>query len=226
MDQPWIEPSLWVVLVVVSLVALATGVGLVVKAFSFQSQYLLGGSVGILGTLCFTALGLLVPLVVLSGKTYQQSHLLVDLMMLGVSGLVVLGVVFFIVDHLQERPNFLILAASASLAIGIFPWLYVVSSVKLNEQFQIAVVGPESVSPAGLDPLKGERGVLESSQKVVPATEPSGQVEPVDAVPTVPFNPLDLPSEPIPQLSAVETQSVEIDSTPKSSGKDWLYDEP
>lgn len=220
MDQSWIDPLVWVVLAVISLGALATGVGLIFKSLSFQSQYLQSLVVGLVGTILFTAAGLLVPLAFFSGQNYQQDHLLADLMMFGISGLAVVGIVCFIIDHLNERPSFVMLAASASLAVVIFPWIYIAFNKRLNDQFKITIVAPEIPVPKGLDPLNGNRSSLAEADAAKSAgddgdpTAGGGEFEPSAVA-------LDAPPK-LPENSSQGTDPGQKEGSPT----DWLYDDP
>lgn len=223
MDNSWIDPVVWIVLGVVSLGAVLTGVGLVIKAFSFQNHYLASSINGILALAILSSIGLLGPLALLAGKQYQQSHLLADLLMFGVSGLVVLGVVFFIIDHLQERPGFLMLAAAASLSIGVFPWIYILNVERFNKLFDISIIAPEKLPSLGLDPLEGQRASLSEASSVAQAVESDAAETEVD--PASRFIPLTPPPKPITVQTADEAPSINSDEV-KGSDKDWLYDDP
>jgi len=228
-DSSWIDPVVWVVLGVVSLAALVTGVGLVIKALSLQSHYLVSSLIGIFALAVLTAIGLLAPLAFLSGKQYQQSHLFADLLMMGISGLVILGVTFFIVDHLQERPGFLMLAAAASLAIGIFPWIYILNIERFNKQFDISITSPEKVSTAGLNPLEGQRASLSESSQLSKSKEDASSESNDKSENNVDlasrFGPLTPPPKPLPVQSS-EAVPTESSAEAKVGGKDWLYDDP
>lgn len=220
MEQSWIDPVVWVVLGIICLGALVTGIGLILKSLSFQSQYLQSLLVGLFGTIVFTAAGLLIPLAFFSGKDYQQDHLLADLLMFGISGLVLVGIFCFIVDHLNEKPNFLMLAAAASLGVALFPWVYIVFHKDLNAGFQIAIVQPELPVPKGLDPLVGDRVSLEASSETdKPDQEMGGQASKGS------FSPFAPPPVPAPSLLK-DGSTTAGSSQSEGSATDWLYDDP
>jgi len=219
-EESWIDPVVWVVLGIICLGALATGIGLILKSLSFQSQYLQSSLVGLLGTIVFTAAGLLTPLAFFSGKDYQQDHLLADLLMFGISGLVAIGICCFIVDHLNERPNFLMLAAAASLGVVLFPWIYIVFHKELNAGFQIAIVQPELPVPKGLDPLVGDRGSLEAT-----AETEGPELDSVDQMSNGGFGPFAPP--PVQDTKLSKDGSTPAESSQfEGSTTDWLYDDP
>lgn len=231
MTESWFDP-VWIVLGAISLGALVTGIGLVIKAFSFHSEYLISSILGLVGTALFTAAGLLIPLKFLSGTTSLQEHLFADLMMYGISGLVVVAILCFIVDHLFERPSFLMLAAAACFAILIFPWIYLGAPQMFNEKFQITIGVPEPEKPKGIEPLAGERTPLE---KVATKPNQSEQSDSPDASKAQvqglgasndegSDNGSQGANKPDPSASqqASESQPGGL----KKSGRDWLYDDP
>lgn len=154
MQNSWnFDPFIWIVVGVITFVAILTGAGLLAKAFNFQRRYLFGIAFCSLWTVVLTAAGVLLPLVILAGQPYEQQHLLADLMMIGITCLVVIAVGSFIVDHLTERPKYLLLGAGACFAIAIFPWIYQVFREPLNDHFRIAIT--EQIDSA-IDTLPSE----------------------------------------------------------------------
>lgn len=184
MGNSWsIDPLLWIIIGILSLAAILTAAGLIVKAFSFQNRYLASILFFILFAVMLTAVGLVVPLMILSGQTYfEHRNLLVDVLMMGISGLVVIAIASFIVDHLMERPIFLMLSAGACLAIALLPWAYHFFSGPLNNQFRISVLPPDYDVPLNLDEfnnryLSDVPPGVESTQPASETGDPSAGVD-------------------------------------------------
>lgn len=152
MENSWsLDPLLWIVIGIISLAAIITGSGLIAKAFSFQNRYGVSLAICLISTLLLTSAGVLVPLLILAGQTYDQHSLLVDILMIGISMLFLIAVASFIVDHLAERPDFLMIAAGACFSIALFPWTYQLFRNPLNDRFRILVIQPEMDLPLSLD---------------------------------------------------------------------------
>jgi hypothetical protein len=174
-ENSWsVDPLLWIVIGIISVAAILTGAGLIAKAFSFQSRYAMSLSICLLSTILLTATGLIVPLLILAGQTYDPHSLLVDILMIGISLLVLIGFASFIVDHLAERPSCLMISAGACFAIALFPWTYQLFRNSLNDHFRIVLIQPDLNLPRSLDDFSDRyerRGeTLSANQSEAPST--------------------------------------------------------
>ena len=91
----------------------------------------------------FTYLSVVLPLFFFVESEQIQHNLSVDLMMYGALGLMVIGILGFAIDHMYERPTWLVVAAAAVLSIGIAPLFYRYQQDNLNESFKVKIVSSE-----------------------------------------------------------------------------------
>lgn len=141
MNDP--NDSLLYLQIAVALASTGCCAALVRKAASFHAKLWLGALVFLISTAIFTLLSVHIPLFFLSGSDRVQYQLSIDIMMFGTAGLVLMAIIGFAVDHMSERPSWLMLAAAACMAIGLFPFWYQFNQDTLNERYQIKIVEPE-----------------------------------------------------------------------------------
>lgn len=171
MENFWsLDPILWIVLGVISLAAILTGVGLIAKAFSFQSGIAASLVICVVSSLLLTAAGVLLPLLILAGQTYEQHTLFVDILMIGITGLVLIAVASFMVDHLTERPSCLMISAGACFAIAVFPLTYQLFRGSLNDHFRIEITQSELDLPRSLEEFSDR---YSGDGKADPAIQPA-----------------------------------------------------
>jgi hypothetical protein len=150
-----IDPNRLLYLQIVIAVAAAVSSGMLVrKAVSFHSRLWLGIAVYCLSVVVFSYLATHIPLYSMSNSSHIQDHLTVDIMMFGSLGLVIAALIGFAIDHMYERPSWLMVAAAASLSIGVFPFFYGFNREKLNQQYKINIVQP--IDPSANQPAPVE----------------------------------------------------------------------
>jgi hypothetical protein len=136
---------------ILALGAIATCVGMWRKALNFHPFRIVALIVFFVATAVLTAAALLTPLYFFGEGVYAQSQLRVDLLTYGMAGLFVVGIMGFYVDHMRERPNWLLVGAAACLSIALFPLIYLLTQDSLHQRFQIKIV-PESEVKKTVDP--------------------------------------------------------------------------
>lgn len=215
METTWPDPMM-IVQAVVGLVAVITGIFLLMKAFSFQMSYVFGLLLCLLSTLALTLVGLLIPLLVNAGETVLQSHLTADVLMYGIAALIGIAILAFIVDHVIEFPAILTVSAAACFSVGLFPWIYWSQQSKLNDRFSIVIAQPQ---PKGNETAKELIQELNSNARSERGTLGENS------------DPLDLLLPPTPQIRQLDGGDVQssqnglsLPTSKNDSGEDWLYD--
>lgn len=135
--------TLLILQVVVLIGSLAATTLFVRKAISFHGRLWLALLVFVVCTAGFTYLSVVVPLFFFVESEQIQHNLSVDLMMYGALGLMLVGIIGFAIDHMYERPTWLVVAAAAVLSIGIAPLFYRYQQDNLNESFKVKIVSSE-----------------------------------------------------------------------------------
>lgn len=138
--------------IAIAVAAITCAAALIRKAINFHADLRLGAIAFFVCTALFSLLSIHIPLYFMSGSERIQHHLAADVIMFGAAGLVVIAIIGFTIDHILERPNWLMVAAAAVFSIGIFPFLYRLSQESLNKQYQITIIEPEQpeISPGSL----------------------------------------------------------------------------
>lgn len=113
------------------------------KALNFHGRLWLALLVFFVCTAGFTYLSVVLPLFFFVESEQIQHNLSVDLMMYGALGLMLIGIIGFAIDHMYERPTWLVVSAAAVLSIGISPLFYRYQQDKLNESFKVKIVSSE-----------------------------------------------------------------------------------
>jgi hypothetical protein len=139
------DDILFYIQIIVAVVAFTCGSMLIRKAFSFDNRIWLFGLVLLLSSAVLSYLGLHIPLYFLGGGDAVQYNLSIDIMMFGTGILFVVAIVGFAIDHMWERPTWLMVAAAAAFSVGIFPFLYRYQRDALNQQYEIRIVLPEDL---------------------------------------------------------------------------------
>ncbi len=121
---------------------ICTGV-LIRKAASFHTKLWLAGLVFVVASIAFTFLGVTIPIFFFSDSQKVQSSLTIDIMIFSAIGLILIGIICFAIDHMYERPTYLVISAAAILAVGLTPFYYNFKQDQINEYFNIEIVPPE-----------------------------------------------------------------------------------
>lgn len=133
--------------IVVAIASFVCTVAVIRKIISFHARLVIAAVVFILCAATFTYLGVAIPLSFFSESKRTQLALTVDIMMFSSIGLVLVGIICFAVDHMYERPTFLVLAAAAIFSIGSTPFLYKFQQDSYNTKYEITIVEPEEIPP-------------------------------------------------------------------------------
>ncbi|MBX3422582.1 MAG: hypothetical protein KF752_13595 [Pirellulaceae bacterium] len=207
-----------IVQAIVGLVGIVTGVALLVKAFSFQYGFARGILIHALSLLLLLPAGLLMPLWLLSGEPHQLAHLQADVLMYGISGLLGVAILCFIIDHLTEFPGMLLVAAAACFAAAIFPWIYWAGATSLHQRFSIQIVEP---------PPKSIRDLTEMTNALLEEERArTAEVDEDDPLGNLPKTTRGtLPATDVNELTAPPSVVVPGASAPDTK-KDWLFDSP
>ncbi len=134
--------SLLYVQLVVLVGSIIATVFFVRKAINFHGRPLIGIPVFFICLVAFIHFGTTIPLSLHAESERVQYNLTVDLIMYGSIGLLAIGIAGFAVDHIFERPTFLVMAAAALLSIGLLPFYYKVRCDDLNHSYEIKIVEP------------------------------------------------------------------------------------
>jgi hypothetical protein len=135
--------------IAIALAAIVCSTALIRKAINFHADLRLGAIAFLGSTVLFSLLSVHIPLYFMSGSERIQHHLAADVIMFGASGLILIAIIGFTIDHMMERPNWLMVAAAAVVSMGIFPFLYRFSQESLNQRYDITIVQPDltKISP-------------------------------------------------------------------------------
>lgn len=128
----------------VGIAALLTCGLLIRKAVSFHGRIWLGIVVFVFSAILLTYFSVHLPLKFLGESDRVQHHLLVDIMMYGTGGLIIVGVIGFAIDHMHERPNMLMVAAAAALAVALLPFFYRFQRESLHRSYKITIIQPNT----------------------------------------------------------------------------------
>jgi hypothetical protein len=113
---------------------------LIRKALSFHEKRWIAAAIFLVGTAVLSLLSVHIPLFFLSESERVQHHLTTDIMMFGSAGLILIAIIGFAIDHISERPNWLMVAAAACMSTGLFPFVYRFNQESLNQQYRIKIV--------------------------------------------------------------------------------------
>jgi uncharacterized protein YacL len=138
--------------IAIAIAAIVCSAALIRKAINFHADLRLGAVAFLVSTVLFTMMSVHIPLYFMSGSERIQHHLAADVIMFGASGLIVIAIIGFAIDHIKERPNWLMVAAAAVISMGIFPYLHEFSQESLNQRYDITIVQPDptKISPEPL----------------------------------------------------------------------------
>ncbi len=114
------------------------------KAINFHGRPLIGVPIFLICLVAFIHFGTTIPLSFHAESERVQYNLTVDLIMYGSIGLLAIGIAGFAIDHIFERPTFLVVAAAALLSIGLLPFYYRMRCDSLNHSYEIKIVEPTS----------------------------------------------------------------------------------
>lgn len=129
--------------VIVLIGSLAATTLFVRKALNFHGRLWLALIVFLVCTIGFTYLSVVIPLFFFMESEQIQHNLSVDLMMYGALGLMLIGIISFAIDHMYERPTWLVVAAAAVFSIGVAPLFYRFQQDTLNQSFKVKIVSNE-----------------------------------------------------------------------------------
>lgn len=144
--------SLLILQILLASVSVLATVALARKVVNFHNKLWLAIIVFIVAVLAFTYLSVTIPLYFMGDSERVQYNLSIDLILFGAIGLIAVGILGFAMDHLYERPTWLVVAAAAIFSIGLAPFYYQVFSTNLNSRFEIKIVEPETVPDSNLPP--------------------------------------------------------------------------
>lgn len=138
------------------LLALFPGWLLFQKAYFISRWRFLTVSCGLLLTALLAAGAFWLPFYLDAGKQVARYETLIDLMVYGVSPLVLVALLGYVVDFLWETPGRALLAAAACFAIAALPILYYVYAPKMHQRFEIEIVEPDGPGEDGTPDDSGE----------------------------------------------------------------------
>ena len=132
--------SVFYLQIIVAIASLICSAALMRKALSFQSRYWRSALVFILALISLTYISVTLPLYFMSGTQQVIEYLVIDLMMYGGTSLVLIGIFGFVMDHLYERPMWLVIAAAAILSVGLGTFYFTIRQERLLNRFEIQLV--------------------------------------------------------------------------------------
>lgn len=138
----------------IAVAAAICAAALIRKALNFHGNLRSGGVVLAVCIPIFSYLSIHLPMYFMSESEYIQLHLASDVFMFGSAGLVVIAIIGFTIDHMSERPNWLMASAAAVVCIGILPFLYRFSQDGLITKYRITIVEPKDPRTIGTSPVQ------------------------------------------------------------------------
>lgn len=138
------------------LLALFPGWLLFQKAYFTSRWRFLTVLCGLLLTALLAAGAFWFPFYLDAGKQVARYETLIDLLLYGVSSLVLVALLAYIVDFLWETPGRALLGASACFAITALPVLYYVYAPEMHQRFEIEIVEQDGTGEGSAPEDSGE----------------------------------------------------------------------